>query len=58
MILKAEHEINLDRVMEYIGDEIERIINEDECVNWDTLTGASRKDLYKAIAEYILKEWI
>ncbi len=58
MILTAEHEIDLDRVMEYIGDEIERIINEDMCVDWNSLTDASRKDLYKKIAQYILKEWV
>lgn len=58
MILTAEHEIDFNRMMEYIGEEIERIINEDECINWDSLTDASRKELYKKIAEYILKEWV
>ena len=57
MIITAEHEIDLDNMMETIGDEIERIINEDEGVNWDCLTDASRKELYKKISEYILTNW-
>lgn len=57
MIITVEHEINLDRMMEYIGDEIERIIRQDECIDWDSITETSRTDLYKKIVEYILKEW-
>jgi hypothetical protein len=57
MVVITEHDIDLDNMMENIGDEIERVISEEEDVNWDCLTDASRKDLYKKIAEYILINW-
>ena len=57
MIITAEHEIDLDRIMENIGNEIARTIDEMEYIDWYSLTEASQKDLYKRIAEYILTEW-
>lgn len=57
MIITAEHEINFDRVMEYVGEEIERIITEDECIEWDSITDVSKKELYKKIADYMIINW-
>ena len=57
MIVTAEHEINFDRMMEYVGNEIERIIIEDELIEWNSITDASKKELYKKIAEYIITNW-
>lgn len=55
MIITAEYDLDLDRIADRVGDEIERIITEEENINWDYLTDASRKDLYKNIANRILK---
>lgn len=57
MIVTLEYELDLDRIMDRVRDEIKEIIADEEGIDWNCLPDASRKDLYKKIAEYILKEW-
>lgn len=58
MIVTIKYDLDLDRIMDNIDEEIVRTIGEDEGIDWDCFTEAARKDLYKAIAERILAEWV
>ena len=58
MIVTIKYDLDLDKIMDNIDEEIERTIAEDEGIDLDCLLETSRKELYKKIAERILAEWV